>query len=71
MMSSRVIGYVLLLILVGAVLLSFLILGIQWVRSEDDKSKGIVTPTVRMIQPETLSSVQIVYHNQPDFRIGV
>lgn len=66
MMASKAIGYVLLAVLAGAVLLSLLILGVQWARSADDKSKGIVTPTVRMVQEYNAPEVaRIVYYSQP------
>lgn len=68
MMASRAIGYVLLAVLVGAVLLSLLILGVQWVRSADDKSHGVVTPTVRMVQEYNApEEARIVYYTLPDF----
>ncbi len=62
MVASRVVGYLLLAILVGAVLLSFLILGVQWVRSESNRSTATPTKTSLVIQYEAPAIAQIVYH---------
>jgi hypothetical protein len=62
MMASRVVGYLLLAILVGAVLLSFVILGIQWVRSEDNKT-ATPTKTGYVIQYQAPVTAQVVYHS--------
>lgn len=62
MVASRIIGYLLLAILLGSVLLSFLILGVQWVRSESNKGTATPTKSGFVIQYEAPATAQIVYH---------
>ncbi len=67
MMASRAIGYLLLALLVGAVIVSFIILGVQWVRSSNNEAKGTPSPSPKagQIFYEFGPSVQISYVGLP------
>jgi len=61
MISSKIVGFVLLAILVGSVLLSILILMVQWVRSESDKP----TPAPKVstvLYYQSQAGFELVYH---------
>jgi hypothetical protein len=59
MVASRAVGYFLLAMLVGAVLLSLVILGVQWVRSSNPTT---VQKTSSVLYYEAPVAAQVVYH---------
>ncbi len=65
MFASRIIGYLLLAILAGSVIVSLAILGIQWVRS--DQGRTVPVPkSGAVLYYEAPASFGITYHSPPN-----
>jgi cytochrome c biogenesis protein ResB len=71
MVASRAVGYALLGLLVGAVLLSLVILGVQWVRSSDTSAKSAVPKASSVLYYEAPLVAQVVYPSLSEVRFEV
>ncbi|MEI6046889.1 MAG: hypothetical protein WCS37_21280 [Chloroflexota bacterium] len=67
MMSSKVAGYFLFALLIGAVLLSLLILGVQWVRSSANAPKAVGN----VLYYEAPVVAQVAYYSLSEVRFEV